>query len=87
MPDVTRRRTNTPALHYSKTVRQYLQEVTNAGIIHTAEQGFRVIDQQAARMKTELKRIGISNADEMMDDLTGRIKRKAADLMTGRPAR
>jgi hypothetical protein len=69
-----------------KSVREYLQEITNGTLMQTARDGFREIDRISESAKSKLKKLGISNADEFMDDLTIRIKKRAAEMMTGRPA-
>jgi hypothetical protein len=67
-----------------KSVREYLQEITNGTLIHTARQGFREIDRISDSTKGKLKQLGIANADGLVDDLTMRIKLRAAEMMTGR---
>lgn len=68
-----------------KSLRQQLQELANTNTIQTARRGFAVIDRSALTAKKELRKIGIDGCDELVDKYTRMLKRKAVELMTGRP--
>lgn len=68
-----------------KSLAHQLREIANANTVEAARKGFAVIDHHAARAKAELKKIGIEGCDDVVDKASLFLKRKAAELMTGRP--
>lgn len=68
-----------------KSLREQLQELANANTIKAAAAGFAEIDRHAGKAKRKLRGLGISGCDELVESLATAVKRKAAELATGRP--
>lgn len=67
-----------------KQIRETLQEIVNANTVKAVRDGFSEIDRHAAAAKKKLKGLGIEGLDELVDGVAKTIKRKAAELATGR---
>lgn len=68
-----------------KPLQQQLREMANASTVEAARRGFAEIDRHANRAKEKVKSLGIEGADELIESLGTFFKKKAAELMTGRP--
>ena len=67
-----------------KQLRETLQEIVNANTVKAVGNGFAEIDRHAATAKKKLKGLGIEGLDELVDGVAKAVKRKAAELATGR---
>ena len=68
-----------------KPLREQLQEIVNANTVQAVAAGFREIDRHAAALKVKLKSLGLAGLDDLIDHGAHAIKKKAAELATGRP--
>jgi hypothetical protein len=68
-----------------KSLREQLQEMANANTVKAAAAGFAEIDRHAAKLKKKVRTLGIAGMDELIESAATAVKRKAAELATGRP--
>lgn len=67
-----------------KPAREILQEIVNHNTARAAEAGFREIDRHAETVKKKLKGWGVAGLEDVVDKAARAVKRKAAELATGR---
>jgi hypothetical protein len=70
-----------------KTLKEFLQEIANAGTVKAATEGFKEIDRYKEQARRKLAGLGLSGdiVDHALNKAAHELKRKAAELVTGRP--
>lgn len=79
-----KRMAQVPQPQRMKTLHEQLQELANANLVEAARSGFAEIDRRADQAKKKLKGVGVVGVDDIVDSFATLIKRKAAELATGR---
>ena len=67
-----------------KQLREKLQEIINANTVKAVAGGFAEIDRHAHKAKKKLGSLGIVGFDDLVDRAADAVKRKAAELASGR---
>lgn len=67
-----------------KSLQEQIHELANENLLEAARAGFAEIDRHAEIAKKKIRTAGITGAESIVESVATFIKRKAAELATGR---